>query len=46
MIGYEMLVDELEKSCGAEMIFAKKEELETVYSIPSAFESYMNLGRI
>ena len=46
MIGYEMLVDELEKSCGAEMNFAKKEELETVYSIPSAFESYMNLGRI
>ena len=46
IIGYEMLVDELEKSCGAEMIFAKKEELETVYSIPSAFESYMNLGRI
>jgi len=46
MIGYEMLVDELEKNCGAEMIFAKKEELETVYSIPSAFESYMNLGRI
>ena len=46
MTGYEMLVDELEKSCGAEMIFAKKEELETVYSIPSAFESYMNLGRI
>ena len=27
-------------------IQAKKEELETVYSIPSAFESYMNLGRI
>ena len=46
MIGYEMLVDELEKSCGAEMIFAKKEELETVYSIQSAFESYINLGRI
>lgn len=46
MIGYEMLVDELEKNCGAEMIFAKKEELETVYSIPSAFESYMKLGRI
>lgn len=42
MIGYEMLVDELEKNCGKEMIFAKKEELETVYSIPSAFEAYMD----
>lgn len=45
MIGYEMLVDELEKNCGEEMIFAKKEELETVYPIPSAFEAYMKFER-
>ena len=46
MTGYEMLVDELEKNCSAEMIFAKKEELETVYSIPSAFEAYMNMKHL
>lgn len=45
MIGYEMMVDELEKNCGEEMIFAKKEELETVYPIPSAFEAYMKFER-
>lgn len=45
MAGYEMLVDELERSCGKEMIFAKREELETVYSIPSAFEAYMGCLR-
>ncbi len=41
MIGYEMLVDELEKNCGKDMIFARREELETVYPIPSAFEAYL-----
>lgn len=41
MVGYELLVDALEKNCGEEMIFAKRDELETVYSIPSAFEAYM-----
>ena len=40
-VGYELLVDALEKNCGEEMIFAKRDELETVYSIPSAFEAYM-----
>lgn len=41
MTGYELLVDELEKNCSEEMIFAENKELETVYSIPSAFEFYM-----
>lgn len=42
MTGYEMVVDELEKNCSEEMIFAGREELETVYSIPSAFEAYLD----
>lgn len=45
MTGYELLVDELEKHCGEEMIFAENAELETVYSIPSAFEYYMSVFR-
>ncbi len=45
MTGYEMLVDELERNCSAEMIFAENKELETVYSIPSAFEFYMSVFR-
>lgn len=45
MTGYELLVDELEKHCGEEMIFAENAELETVYPIPSAFEYYMSVFR-
>ena len=45
MTGYELLVDELEKHCGEEMIFAENTELEAVYSIPSAFDSYMSVFR-
>ncbi len=41
MIGYEILVDELEKNCSEKMIFAEKEEINERYSIPSAFESYI-----
>lgn len=40
MKGYEIRVDELEKNCSQEMIFAKEEVLKEKYSIPSAFEAY------
>ena len=41
MTGYEIKVDELEKNCSEEMIFARKDEIEEKYPIPSAFEAYM-----
>lgn len=41
MIGYEVLVDELEKNCSEKMIFAGREEIDRKYSIPSAFEAYI-----
>lgn len=41
MIGYEVLVDELEKNCSEKMIFAGREEMNERYSIPSAFEAYI-----
>ena len=41
MIGYEVLVDELEKNCSEKMIFAGREEIDQKYSIPSAFEAYI-----
>lgn len=44
MAGYEVLVDELEKNCSEEMIFARSGEINERYSIPSAFEAY--LGRV
>lgn len=40
MTGYEIKVDELEKNCSEDMIFARKSELEEKYPIPSAFEAY------
>lgn len=45
MIGYEVLVDELEKNCSEKMIFACRAELEENYSIPSAFEAYLEHSR-
>ena len=39
--GYEVVVDELEKNCSEEMIFAAKDEIQKKYSIPSAFEAYL-----
>ncbi len=42
MTGYRIRVDELEKNCKEEMLFAGKDEIETVYPIPSAFEAYRN----
>lgn len=44
MIGYEVLVDELEKNCSGKMIFVGKEEINEKYSIPSAFEAYILFG--
>ena len=41
MTGYEVVVDELEKNCSEEMIFAAKDEIQKKYSIPSAFEAYL-----
>lgn len=45
MVGYEVLVDELEKNCSEEMIFARSGEINERYSIPSAFETYLSRGR-
>ena len=42
MTGYEIVVDELEKNCSEEMIFAAKDEIQKKYSIPSAFEAYLS----
>lgn len=40
MAGYAVIVDELEKNCTEEMIFAHPEEIQDKYSIPAAFEAY------
>ncbi|MEE1086296.1 MAG: A/G-specific adenine glycosylase [Schaedlerella sp.] len=41
MTAYEILVDELEKNCTENFIFANKDEIEKKYSIPSAFVVYL-----
>lgn len=41
MIGYQIRVDELEKSCNADMIFARPQEIQKRYPIPAAFEKYI-----
>lgn len=41
MTGYEILVDELEKSLPGNVIFAGRDELEEKYPMPSAFEPYL-----
>lgn len=41
MTGYEVLVDELEKTNKKEYLFVRPEEIKETYPIPSAFESYM-----
>lgn len=41
MIGYEVIVDELEKNCSEKMIFAGRNEINEIYSIPSAFDAYV-----
>ncbi len=40
MKGYAVKVDELEKNCKEEMIFAPPEEIQKSYSVPAAFEAY------
>lgn len=40
MKGYEIRVDELEKSCREEMLFIHPEEIEGAYPIPAAFQTY------
>ena len=40
MTGYAVRVDELEKNCSEEMIFAHPEEIQETYSMPAAFEAY------
>lgn len=40
MTGYEVIVDELEKADTDQFLFAKKEEINEIYPIPSAFEKY------
>lgn len=40
MIGYAVKVDELEKNCKEEMIFASPKEIQENHSMPAAFEGY------
>ena len=40
MIGYQIRVDELEKSCKEAMLFIHPEEIQKKYPIPAAFETY------
>ena len=46
MKGYAIRVDELEKNCTEEMIFAAPEEIQKTYSIPAAFEKYTHYVNI
>ena len=41
MTGYQIQVDELEKSCGGDLIFVRPEEIQKRYPIPAAFEKYI-----
>lgn len=41
MTGYEVIVDELEKTNKKDFLFIHPEEIEREYPIPSAFEKYM-----
>lgn len=40
MTGYEIIVDELEKTNEKGFLFALPEEIGKAYPIPSAFETY------
>ena len=46
MTGYAVRVDELEKNCTENMIFARPEEIQKTYSIPAAFEKYTHYVNI
>ncbi len=41
MIGYEVLVDELEKTNDEQFLFVRPEEIRKTYPIPSAFDAYL-----
>ena len=43
MIGYDIRVDELEKTNNKKYLFIHPEEIQKEYPIPSAFEKYMKL---
>ena len=43
MIGYDIRVDELEKTNNKKYLFIHPEEIQNEYPIPSAFEKYMKL---
>ena len=43
MIGYDIRVDELEKTNSKNFLFIHPEEIQREYPIPSAFEKYMKL---
>ncbi len=45
MIGYEVRVDELEKTNDAQFLFAAPEEIQKTYPIPSAFSAYLSCAR-
>ena len=42
-IGYDIRVDELEKTNNKKYLFIHPEEIQKEYPIPSAFEKYMKL---
>lgn len=46
MIGYEILVDGLEKVENEDMIFAGRRDLEERYPMPSAFDAYLRAVRV
>lgn len=46
MIGYQIRVDELEKSCTEKMLFIHPEEIQEEYPIPAAFETYVRCVEI
>lgn len=46
MTGYALRVDELEKHCTEDMIFAHPEEIQDAYSMPAAFEAYTRYADI
>ncbi len=41
MIGYEILVDELEKTNEARFLFVRRSEIQQKYPIPTAFSAYL-----
>lgn len=41
MLGYEIKVDELEKTNKKDFLFIHPEEIQKKYPIPTAFEKYM-----